>query len=75
MDDPQDCKPTEVGSKDDGRASLRVIKRGSVWMGASAEHVGSRSGLRMEPETLVSVRLATRADQGMGQSALGLSLA
>lgn len=30
IEEPHDCKPTEVGSSDEGKASLSVIKRGSV---------------------------------------------
>lgn len=51
MDEPQDCRPTEVGSRDDGKASLSVIMSGSVWTSDSAELVGSSKGRKMEPET------------------------
>lgn len=48
MEDPQDWRPTEVGSSESGSASCRVICNG-----ASGVAVSKVKGLRIDPEAVV----------------------
>lgn len=48
MEDPQDWRPTEVGSSESGSASCRVTCNG-----ASGVAVSKVNGLRIDPEAVV----------------------
>lgn len=66
MDEPQDCSPTEVGSREEGRASCSVMDRGGEIVEERGEtvHVGNNRGRRIAPDAIHHRLVSSSSQEG-----------